>query len=119
VIWESVSQAGARGGGSDGVAQVQNILLMIRNNQNSIKPNEQENDLSPSCTKKQHFLEFKNAQVVHTLVTPALMKFQNDKEFPCMLHLLLQSFTKVDHLHAMIENFTSKYNKSQNAYNLN
>jgi hypothetical protein len=36
-----------------------------------------------------------------------------------MHHLLLLSFTKVDHLHVMIENFTSKYNMSQNAYNLN
>jgi hypothetical protein len=59
----------------------------------------------------------KNPQAVHTLVTPALMKFQNAKEFPCMHHLLLQSFTKVDHLHVMIDNFTSKYNKSQNASN--
>jgi hypothetical protein len=101
------------------VAQLQNILLMIRNNQNSIKPDEQENDLSHSCTNKQHFLESKNAQAVHTLVTPALMTFHNDKEFPCKHHLLLLSFSKVDHLHAMIENCTSKYNESQNAYNLN
>jgi hypothetical protein len=89
----------------------------LRNNQNSIESNEQGNDLSPSCTKKHHFLESKNPQAVHTLVTPALMKFKNAKEFPCMHHLLLQSFTKVDHLHAMIENFTGKYNKSQNASN--
>jgi hypothetical protein len=101
------------------VAQLQNILLIIRNNQNNIKPGEQENDLSPSCIKKHHFLKSKNAKAVHTLVTPALMKFQNHKEFPCKHHLLLRSFSKVDHLHVMIENFTSKYNKIQNAYNLN
>jgi hypothetical protein len=99
------------------VARLQNIFFMIRNNQNSIKSNEQENDLSPSCTKKHHFLGSKKPQAVHTLVTLALMKFQNAKEFPCMHHLLLQSFTKVDHLHGMIENFTSTYNKSQNASN--
>jgi hypothetical protein len=98
VTWQSLSQAGARGGGGE-----MTEWLGCK--------------LSPRCTKKHHFLGSKNPQALHTLVIPALMKFQNAKKFPCMHHLLLQSFTKVDHLHVMIENFTSKYSKSQNASN--
>jgi hypothetical protein len=45
----------------------------------------------------------------------------NDSEHTCDEYLVLvaKPGTTVGNLDVMIENFTSKYNKSQNAYNLN